>query len=84
MRIKNWYQLQRGIRIIAGAVHPDRHESDWEPSYSILSVKLLEDGRLYTRVYPRRWSKEETTFIPDYNSRGHDFRDHIVGGAVGL
>lgn len=74
-----WYQVQRGIRIIAGAVHPDRQESDWEPRYSVLSVKLSEDGRLRTRVYPRRWSKEETTFIPDYNSHGHDFRDHIVG-----
>jgi hypothetical protein len=81
---ETWYQVQRGIRIIAGAVHPDRQESDWEPRYSILSAKLPEDGRLRTRVYPRRWSKEETTFIPDYNSHGHDFRDHIVGGGVGL
>jgi predicted phosphodiesterase len=73
-----WYQRPRGIRVIAGAVHPDRHESDWEPRYSILSIRLSEEGRLLTRVYPRRWSKEETTFIPDYNSLGHDFRDHAV------
>jgi Calcineurin-like phosphoesterase len=80
-----WYHRSpRGIRIIAGAVHPDRQESAWEPRYSIISVKLLEDGRLSTRVYPRRWSKEETTFIPDYNSRGEDFRDHIVtDGLIG-
>jgi hypothetical protein len=81
---ETWYQVQRGIRIIAGAVHPDRQESDWEPRYSAISVKLQEDGRLHTRVYPRRWSKEETTFIPDYNSHGHDFRDHIVSGGTGL
>ena len=81
---ETWYQRLRGIRVIAGAVHPDRQESDWDPRYSILSVKLAEDGRLHTRVYPRRWSKEETTFIPDYNSHGHDFRDHIVSGGSAL
>lgn len=74
----NWYQKQRGIRVIAGAVHPDRREMDWEPRYSFICLKLEDDGNLHTRVYPRRWSKEETTFIPDFNSVGHDYRDHIV------
>jgi hypothetical protein len=46
-----WYLPQRGIRIIAGAVHPDRGESGWEPRYSVLSVKLADDGNLNTRVY---------------------------------
>lgn len=73
-----WYQRLRGIRVIAGAVHPERQESNWEPRYSILAIKLGDDRRLHTRVYPRRWSKEETTFIPDYNSKAQDYRDHIV------
>jgi hypothetical protein len=75
---ENWYQRSRGIRVVAGAVHPERQESAWEPRYSALAVRLGDDGRLHTRVYPRRWSREETTFIPDYNSQGQDYRDHIV------
>lgn len=74
----NWYHRPRGIRVIAGAVHPERQGSQWDPRYSVISVRLQEDGNLATRVYPRRWSHEETTFIPDYNSQGKDYRDHVV------
>jgi hypothetical protein len=74
-----WYaQAGRGIRIIAGAVHPDPTESNWEPRYSVVAIKLDSDGFLKTRVFPRKWSREEMTFIGDYNSQDHDYRDHTV------
>jgi hypothetical protein len=76
---EQWYApAGSGIRIIAGAVHPPRMEQYWEPRYSVLACRLDESGRLFTRVYPRRWSREETTFIGDFNSLGQDYRDHIV------
>ena len=41
-------------------------------------VDLMNIGGCLIRVYPRRWSREETTFIGDFNSRGHDYRDHVI------
>ena len=31
---------QFGVRLMAGALHPDRRELDWEPGYNILSVRV--------------------------------------------
>jgi hypothetical protein len=74
-----WFsRAGRGIRLIAGAVHPERGEPQWEPRYSSLAFRLNEQGNLFIRIYPRRWSREEMTFIGDYNSQGHDYRDHTV------
>jgi predicted MPP superfamily phosphohydrolase len=74
-----WYaKAGKSIRLIAGAVHPERMESQWEPRYSFIAVRLDETGRLLTRVYPRKWSREETTFIGDFNSQGHDYRDSAI------
>jgi hypothetical protein len=30
------------------------------------------------RIYPRRWSFEELTFIPDFNSLGMEYREFTV------
>jgi len=68
----------RGLRLIAGALHPDRDEPAWEPRYSLLSFHVEENGRLLIRIYPRVWSREETLFKGDYNSRGRDYRDHTI------
>ncbi len=74
-----WYsRAGRGIRLIAGAVHPARGEPQWDPRYSLLALRLENQNRLLVRIYPRRWSREETTFIGDFNSQGHDYRDHSI------
>lgn len=74
-----WFsRYEKGIRLIAGAVHPDRAEAMWEPRYSMIALKLEGSGSLMIRVYPRRWSREELMFIGDFNSRGEDYRDHTV------
>ena len=62
----------KGVRVVAGAVHPERSESKWIPRYNVitLSVRKQDDARfLEVIVYPRRWSNEETCFIPDCDSR---------------
>ena len=71
-------RYEKSIRLIAGAVHPDRAESLWEPRYSMVAMKLENSGNLAIRVYPRRWSREELMFIGDFNSRGEDYRDHTI------
>lgn len=70
-------RMGRSVRLIAGAVHPERNETNWEPRYSLLAITLRPDG-LHIRMYPRRWSREESTFIPDFNGEGHDYRDHFI------
>ena len=70
--------LGSGVRLIAGAVHPDPAEAGWLPRYAAIAVSVVGDEQIALRVYPRRWSDEETTFIPDFNSAGRDFRDFTV------
>lgn len=67
-------RMDKGVRIIAGAVHPDRNGPGWRPRYSLVAVRLDENG-LTARLYPRVWSTEETMFQGDYNHKGCDHRD---------
>ncbi len=71
-------RLGRGIRLIAGAMHPDRAESRWLPRYSLVTVRVSSDRQLAFRIFPRRWSDEELMFIGDFNSAGEDYRDYAA------
>ena len=58
----------QGIRVVAGAVHPERTESNWIPRYNVLVLNLEKHDNarfLEVIVYPRRWSTEQTCFIGD-------------------
>jgi hypothetical protein len=66
------------VRVIAGAVHPSRLESNWLPRYEAIAISAKDERRLALRIYPRRWSIEELKFMADYNSEGKDFRDYVV------
>lgn len=67
-----------GVRLIAGAFHPDRGEPQWLPRYSAITFSALGNDRILLRVYPRRWSFEELTFIPDYDSHASDCREFSI------
>jgi predicted MPP superfamily phosphohydrolase len=60
-----------GLRISAGAVHPDRREPAWKPRYNWLQV-AIQPGEagciLEVTVYPRVWNDDK--FEPDYSSCG--------------
>jgi len=66
------------VRLIAGALHPDRREVGWQPRYAAVAVSVRDESHLALRVYPRRWSTEEMQFIPDGNSRLEGYRDFLV------
>ncbi len=70
------------IRVIAGAIHPDRLEPDWQPRYSVVALRATDERHLQFRIFPRRWSKEEIMFIGDYNSSGHDHRDYSTASVA--
>ena len=71
------------LRVSAGAVHPERDDSDWEPRYNWLQVWVDSgDGNgnnaiLKVRAFPRVWSKEEQRFSADRNNAdaGVDYKD---------
>jgi hypothetical protein len=76
---EQWLTLiGNSVRLIAGAVHPSRRESNWLPRYAALTISVVDDRGLALRIYPRRWSTEEFKFIGDYNSQGRDYRDYRV------
>ena len=75
----HWLQpAGRGLRVIAGAVHPAHNEFNWEPRYSLIALQLDADNRLRIKIFPRVWTREETMFMAHFNSRKQDFRDHVV------
>lgn len=61
-------KIEETIRIIAGAVHPDRRERDWTPRYNAISLEVVEDatGRnLKISTYLRAWNVEKEKFVAD-------------------
>ena len=59
------FQSGPGLRVCAGAVHPTRGESEWNPGYNIVRVAIeTEPSRtLVTRVETRTWHKTEFEFV---------------------
>lgn len=66
------------VRLISGAVHPSRHEQNWLPRYAAIAISATDDRHLAIRIYPRRWSGEDFTFVGDYNYLDQDYRDFTV------
>lgn len=71
-------QINNTLRMTAGAVHPSRLESDWNPRYNWFRVSVNtenDERKLIVEVYPRVWNDSESTFIPDYNlCKGAEFQ----------
>lgn len=70
--------LGNGVRLIAGAIHPDRRETQWQPRYAAIAITTIDDRHLKLEIYPRRWSDEEFLFMADYNSQGKKVREYTV------
>jgi predicted phosphodiesterase len=72
------HEIDDCLRVVAGAVHPERKERSWKPRYNWLAVAVEGEGdqrKLLVTVFPRVWSKDKTCFVPDYGAcEGKDFR----------
>ena len=69
------YMTGNSLRISAGAVHPDRSESGWMPTYNILAMELEaspEHRTLNVTLYPRIWSEANQRFKGDMTAESHD------------
>lgn len=62
------YDVGESLRIYAGATHPDRDETEWEPSFNLVSIWVrTKDGKrtMELDVYPRVYRKADLCFKAD-------------------
>jgi predicted phosphodiesterase len=69
--------INENLRLTAGAMHPERNEADWVPTYNILEIARRDDEHIGARLFQRRWHKTETRFVaepdPKNGKRYHEF-----------
>jgi hypothetical protein len=54
------------VRLSAGAVHPERGRTDWEPRYNLLEIAVTDgDDHADLIVLPRVWETATREFGPD-------------------
>lgn len=58
-------EINKALRVTAGAMHPERDESGWEPMYNVIEISRLDDQRLGVRLFQRRWHKVDHHFLAD-------------------
>lgn len=58
-------EINKALRVTAGAMHPERDESGWEPMYNVIEITRLDDQRLGVRLFQRRWHKVDHHFLAD-------------------
>ena len=75
-----WIQrIENNLRLIAGAVHPDRTEKRWTPRYNVigLSVRKRNHNRvLDVTVLPFKWNDEIRGFGHDFDPDGKPHRQY--------
>lgn len=68
----------KSLVVAAGAVHPERQESQWIPSFNILELDIVEHNltpQLQIKTFKYRWSDEDRAFTPKYYN-GSPYRDN--------
>ena len=61
-------EINKTLRVTAGAMHPERNDRDWEPMYNVIEISRLDDQRLGVRLFQRRWHKTDLRFVADQDS----------------
>lgn len=51
------------VRLVAGAMHPERSQGEWVPIYNFLEISRRDSDQIGLRVYQRRWNQPETNFV---------------------
>ena len=74
------YMEGGSLRVFAGAVHPNRRESRWEPCYHVLRLSVSTNGKreLHTSVETRMWRENDKVFGPYVQPSGSKcYEEHI-------
>lgn len=74
-------EINGKVRLVAGAMHPERSEGGWLPTYNFLEISRRDNSRIGLRVYQRQWNQPDTNFIAcrDPNN-GKDHREFVWSG----
>lgn len=74
-------EINGKVRLVAGAMHPDRYEGGWLPTYNFLEISRRDSDRIGLRVYQRQWNQPDTNFVAwrDPNN-GKDHREFFWTG----
>ncbi|MBK7536883.1 MAG: metallophosphoesterase, partial [Myxococcales bacterium] len=69
-------EINGKVRLVAGAMHPERNEPAWLPTYNFLEISRRDSDRIGLRVYKRQWNQPDTNFVAwrDPNT-GKDHRE---------
>lgn len=66
-------KINETVRLVAGAVHPDRAEREWSPRYNVLSLQVEGSGYarfLKVKVFLRVWNDTQQKFVADSTQSG--------------
>ena len=71
------FRIANGVRLAAGATHPDRAELNWRPAYNVLGIGVEGSGNhreMVLDVYGRVWEDGSRSFQPIVviNGQGHE------------
>lgn len=74
-------EINGKVRLVAGAMHPERAEGSWLPTYNFLEISRRDAERIGLRVYQRQWNQPDTNFVAwrDPNS-GKDHLEFVWSG----
>jgi predicted phosphodiesterase len=69
------------VRLVAGAMHPERRELAWVPTYNVLEIERRDEDHIGLRLFQRRWHQPETCFIADRDPKnGKEYREFKWAG----
>lgn len=69
------------VRCSAGAVNPDRNESNWQPGYNLINVRVREtsqDRMIDVDVYVLQWQTNPECFRPNLSQQGDPVYRHRI------
>lgn len=74
-------EINGKVRLVAGAMHPERGEGGWNPTYNFLEISRRDVERIGLRVFQRQWNQPDTNFVPWRNPEtGNDHREFLWPG----
>lgn len=68
-------------RLSSGAMHPERTEVEWLPTYNFLEISRRDHDRIVLRVFQRQWNTPGTNFVPWRDpENGNEHREFLWSG----
>ncbi|HUW39425.1 MAG TPA: metallophosphoesterase [Rectinemataceae bacterium] len=73
--------INGNVRLVAGAMHPERGKREWNPTYNFLELSRRNNDQIGLRVYQRNWSQQDTKFVAYRDpTNGMDHREFFWSG----